>query len=92
MNLFNDCGGIFIAKNTKPPQSELQSLVKLAGGTVVTSPRQAKVIIGQEYKSQNRRDTVTDIFCVNEKWILESITMKYVKNYRKYLLKNTQTK
>ncbi|XP_044731506.1 microcephalin isoform X2 [Chrysoperla carnea] len=81
MNLFNECGKIYIGTQTSPKNSDLEQLVKLAGGTVATSPRLARIIVGQTYSNADN-----DVVCVTEKWVLESISHKSVKSFKHFLL------
>uniref|UniRef100_A0A0C9QSV8 MCPH1 protein n=1 Tax=Fopius arisanus TaxID=64838 RepID=A0A0C9QSV8_9HYME len=71
--LFATCGLIYIDSSTTPPPEILKELIKTAGGTVIESPRKAKIIVGSKG--------------LREIWILDSITtgeLQPLDDYRRH--------
>ncbi|KAF7246832.1 Microcephalin [Varanus komodoensis] len=69
LKLFSDQPIMFISCFSQPPCEKLSELVQLFGGKVCKTLRQAKICIGKCKVGKH-----TDIQCLSEKWILDSIT------------------
>ncbi|KAG5868205.1 hypothetical protein JTB14_024637 [Gonioctena quinquepunctata] len=77
MDIFKDCGSIFIAKGSTPRCSDLRELVILSKGKCTTNVRNAEIVVGESLDDN-------EIISVSEKWILDSITFNKrmpLKNY-----------
>ncbi|CAH1986063.1 unnamed protein product [Acanthoscelides obtectus] len=77
MDVFQDCGVIYVARGSTPRCSDLRELVKLCGAKVTTITRNADIIVGGY---QNR----DDVICVTEIWVLDSIKFNKKMNCNKY--------
>lgn len=82
MDVFKDCGPIYISRGSVPRCSDLEELVTLCNGTIVNTPRQAKIIVGQIFRYEN-------IVCVTEKWVLECITQNKLKSFKTFILEKS---
>lgn len=77
MDIFRECGYIYVARSTIPRCSDLQELVRLCKGRLTTTPSRAKIVVGELV-------VANEVVCVKETWILDSIAenkLKHVKNY-----------
>ncbi|KAK4877349.1 hypothetical protein RN001_009855 [Aquatica leii] len=81
MDIFNDCGSIYITRHSRPTRSDLTELIKLCKGSVVKNKDDAKIIVG-DWVGQD------GVKCVTEKWVLDSITSNRMKSLKKYLIRN----
>lgn len=79
MDLFQNCGYIYVARSTIPRCSDLQELVRLCKGRVTTCRSRAKIVVGEPVEEG-------DVTCVKETWILDSIAEKKIKPLKKYLI------
>ncbi|XP_029031824.1 microcephalin isoform X2 [Betta splendens] len=68
-DLFQDQPVIFVSQHSQPPTESLVELIKLCGGTVCKSVRQAGICVG---KYNGRRPEGNRI--LSEQWVLDSIT------------------
>ncbi|XP_047114762.1 uncharacterized protein LOC124795031 isoform X1 [Schistocerca piceifrons] len=66
-DLFSTVGPIFVVSDSSPPKEDLEELVQLCGGKIVTAARSAAIVVG----GQTRNNMA---ICVSAKWILDSIT------------------
>uniref|UniRef100_A0A1Y1L3Q4 BRCT domain-containing protein n=1 Tax=Photinus pyralis TaxID=7054 RepID=A0A1Y1L3Q4_PHOPY len=80
MDIFTDCGAMYVSRNSTPRRSDLEELIRLCNGTVAKEIYHAKIIVGDWVRSD-------EITCVNEKWILDSITFNKKKSFKNYLFK-----
>lgn len=80
MDMFQDCGLIYISRGSIPRCSDLQELVVLCKGSVTRIARSAKIVIGEYVKYEG-------IICVNETWLLDSITLNRRLPFTKYIIK-----
>ncbi|KAK5642659.1 hypothetical protein RI129_008826 [Pyrocoelia pectoralis] len=81
MDIFSDCGAIYVSRNSTPRKSDIEELIGLCKGTIVKEVYHAKIIVGDWIRCEN-------IICVNERWILDSISLNKKKSFKKYLLKS----
>ncbi|XP_066151155.1 microcephalin-like [Euwallacea fornicatus] len=80
LDIFENCPPIHVASSTNPRSSDLKELITTCKGKIVTSRRMAKIVVGQYVKQDN---TV----CVNEFWVLDSITFYRKMPFKqKYLI------
>ncbi|GJQ76865.1 hypothetical protein Trydic_g15071 [Trypoxylus dichotomus] len=77
MDIFENCGKIYISRGTNPRCSDLQELVTLCKGSVTSTTRNADIVVG-EY--------VEDKSCVIVNWIMDSITFYKRKSLRNYII------
>ncbi|XP_045462072.1 microcephalin [Harmonia axyridis] len=77
MNIFLDCGMIFVAKSTMPRCSDLRELITLCEGKVTKTPDSAKIAVGSYLDGCD---------CVNEYWVLDSITAGKLKSLDEYVI------
>ena len=78
-DLFSKCGSICVSRQSVPPKQELEELIKLCGGKVVSARRSAEFMVGNP--TSVRYDKLKYI---SEKWVLDSIqfcTLKPVSDY-----------
>ncbi|XP_022908302.2 microcephalin [Onthophagus taurus] len=78
MDLFSDCGKIYIAKTSTPQCGDLQKLVKLCKGKITTIRKNADIIVGEYVEGT--------IKCVKENWILDCIQFYKTQSFKSYLL------
>ncbi|XP_066260333.1 microcephalin [Euwallacea similis] len=84
LDVFENCPPIYVAPSTNPHCWDLKELITTCKGKIVTSRRKAKIVVGQYVKQDN---TV----CVNEFWILDSITFYRKMPFKqKYLISATK--
>lgn len=79
MDIFRDCGYIYVARSTIPRCSDLQELIKICKGKVTASPGRAKIIVGELIDGDG-------VVCVKETWILDSIAENKLKPTKNYFL------
>lgn len=79
MDIFLNCGPIFISRGSKPNHLLLEELVTLCKGKTVATSRRASILIGEYVNDENT-------ICVTENWVLDSITHNKKKSYKKYLI------
>lgn len=79
MDVFQECGPIYITKGTTPRCSDLKELVRLCKGNVCTIPRNAAVVVGEYVRYEG-------VKCVKETWVLDSITFNKTMPLRKYII------
>lgn len=82
MDIFAQCGYIYVAKSSEPRCSDLRELIALCKGKVTTVLRNASIVVGEKVK----QDAAGGITCVTEMWILDSITFNVKKPFKKYLI------
>lgn len=76
-DLFRTVGPIFVMTDCSPPKVDLEELVLLCGGKIVTAARSAAVVVG----GRTRNNTAT---CVSAKWVLDSITFGSLQAFVDY--------
>ncbi|XP_049819319.1 microcephalin [Aethina tumida] len=81
LDIFKECGSIFIGKSTNPKSSDLKELVELCQGKVVSSPHMANIVVGEQ---RDRGNAV----CVSELWVLDCITTNKIHSTSKYLIRS----
>lgn len=79
MDIFQNCGYIYVARSTIPRRSDLQELVKICKGKLTTSLARAEIVVGERVPGEN-------LTCVKEIWILDSIADNKLKPLKNYLL------
>ncbi|KAL3284458.1 hypothetical protein HHI36_018619 [Cryptolaemus montrouzieri] len=79
MNIFLNCGLIYVAKSTTPRCSDLRELIGLCKGKLTKIPDNAAIAVGSYFE---------DCKCVTEHWILDSISAGKLKPMKKYLISN----
>ncbi|XP_050518793.1 uncharacterized protein LOC126892921 [Diabrotica virgifera virgifera] len=79
MDIFQNCGPIYVAKGSTPRCSDIRELISLCKGKTTTIPRNASVVVGEYVKSEGG-------VCVSEAWILDSITQNRKLSFKKYLI------
>ncbi|XP_074035088.1 microcephalin [Leptinotarsa decemlineata] len=79
MDIFQDCGNIFIARESIPRCSDLRELVTLCKGKFTANARKAKIIVGESLRYEG-------VICVKENWILDSITFNKKMSFKKYII------
>lgn len=79
MDIFLNCGSIYISRQSTPKFNYLEELVTLCKGKVAATTGRANIIVGEFIPNEN-------VVCVEEKWILDSITYNKRKNFKKYIL------
>ncbi|XP_063244625.1 microcephalin isoform X2 [Bacillus rossius redtenbacheri] len=84
LDLFRPCGPMLIAKQSKPPPEDLKELVRLCGGKLAGSVKDADIAVGLRARDQR-------ITCVSEKWLLDSITQLSVQPTSLYVLDRRQS-
>ncbi|XP_067388129.1 microcephalin isoform X2 [Emydura macquarii macquarii] len=80
-DLFSSQPVMFISLTSQPPCDKLGELVRLCGGKVCKTLRQAKIYIG-EYLGKKQ----PEIKYLSEKWILDSITQHRICPLENYIL------
>lgn len=80
MDIFQDCGPIYVYRFTKPDHLDLKELISICKGTVTEVTRNAEIVVGC-----NHRDK--DGVSVTPQWILDSITINRKMPFKKYLMK-----
>ncbi|XP_075718057.1 microcephalin isoform X2 [Rhinoderma darwinii] len=80
-DLFSSMPAIFISQNSQPPCDKLSDVVQLCGGKVCKTLRPAKICIGSLTGKKP-----TDLDCVSEKWLLDSITQHKILPLQSYLM------
>ncbi|RZC36452.1 microcephalin [Asbolus verrucosus] len=81
MDIFRDCGFIYVAKSTTPKQADLKELISICQGRVTGVYRNAAVVVGEYVRGEG-------VPCVTEAWVLDSITFNKLKPFKKYLIKS----
>lgn len=71
-----------MSPHTKIPSHELKELILLCSGKLTENRRRAKYFVGERYTAN------PNSICVNQLWILDSITDNKLKKVNKYLLKD----
>lgn len=79
IDIFLNCGSIFICKNSNPNFKYLEELVTLCKGKIVKTKSRARLIIGEYVNSENT-------ICLLENWILDSIMFNEKMDYDKYVI------
>lgn len=77
MDIFRDCGYIYIAASSVPRCSDLRELVVLCKGKVTKTKNRCKISVGEK---------VEGVISVKELWILDSITQYKLKPFTSYIL------
>ncbi|XP_044754009.1 microcephalin isoform X2 [Coccinella septempunctata] len=77
MNIFLDCGMIYVAKSTIPRCSDIRELITLCEGKVTKIPDNAKIAVGAYFEGCD---------CVNEYWVLDSITSGKLEPIDEYVI------
>ncbi|CAG9840235.1 unnamed protein product [Diabrotica balteata] len=79
MDIFQNCGPIYVAKGSIPRCSDIRELISLCKGKTTTIPRNASVVVGEYAKNDGG-------VCVSEAWILDSISQNKKLPFKKYLI------
>ncbi|XP_060520180.1 microcephalin [Cylas formicarius] len=79
MDVFVDLPPIYVIPGSNPRCSDLRELITACKGIAVTERRTAKIVVG-EYIDED------EAICVNEKWILDSISFNKKMPFKEYLL------
>ncbi|XP_076264727.1 microcephalin isoform X1 [Rhynchophorus ferrugineus] len=80
MDIFENCGPIFIGFDTNPKSSDLKELVVLCKGKLVNTKRRARIVIGELCSEE-------DVVCLNEIWVLDCIKKNRLLSFKNiYLL------
>lgn len=80
MDIFQNCGYIYVARSTIPRCSDLQELVKLCKGKLTTALNRAKIVVGEKVHHDE------EVACVKETWILDSIAENKLKPLKNYII------
>uniref|UniRef100_A0A1B6FEQ9 BRCT domain-containing protein n=1 Tax=Cuerna arida TaxID=1464854 RepID=A0A1B6FEQ9_9HEMI len=88
LELFRGVGPLYVCRATVPPAADLMELLRLCGGTVVSSARTARIVIGSSspLSPSGRRPPLV----VSEKWILDSITKLTQLNPYDYIVNDSE--
>ncbi|XP_014246247.1 microcephalin isoform X2 [Cimex lectularius] len=78
MDLFSECGPIYVSLASVPPQADLTELLRICKGRVVTQANIAEIIIGGKRKNNS------SVFRVKETWVLDSITQNTLLDINDY--------
>lgn len=81
MDIFMDCGEIFVSNSTNPSSQQLKELIRLCKGVVLNCRRNAKIIVGAVVGVHNE-----NALCVRETWVLDSIYQNCCKNPALYAI------
>lgn len=79
MDIFKDCGCIYIGKKTSPKREDLRELITLCQGKVSNVYRSANIIIGELMNG-------SDFVCLREQWVLDSIMLNRLQSFKSYHL------
>lgn len=79
MDVFQDCGIIYVARGSLPRCSDLRELIALCKGRVTSIIRNATVIVGGYSKTEGTT-------CVHEAWLLDSIQNYRKMPFKKYII------
>ncbi|XP_006024550.1 microcephalin isoform X1 [Alligator sinensis] len=79
-DLFKNQPVMFISLTSQPPCDKLSELVRLCGGKVCKTLRQAKICIGEYLGKQQ-----PEIKYLSEKWILDSVTQHKICPLENYI-------
>ncbi|XP_039286778.1 uncharacterized protein LOC120351930 [Nilaparvata lugens] len=79
LDLFKDCGRMYVSPSSKPPIGDMKELITQFGGSVTSNSRVADILVGGEPR---QRDNVLRI---SEKWILDCITKYTLLELDKYI-------
>ncbi|XP_072400084.1 uncharacterized protein MCPH1 [Diabrotica undecimpunctata] len=79
MDIFQNCGPIYVAKGSIPRCSDIRELISLCKGKTTTIPRNASVVVGEYAKNEGG-------VCVSEAWVLDSISQNKKLPFKKYLI------
>lgn len=85
MDVFLECGPIYVNKGTSPCCSDLQELITLCEGTVTTTQKKAAIIISGDAIIQRE-----DVMHVKETWVLDCITYNKKQSTRNYLIEMSE--
>ncbi|KAK9886775.1 hypothetical protein WA026_018429 [Henosepilachna vigintioctopunctata] len=77
MNIFLNCGPVYVAKSTTPRCSDLRELITICKGKISKMPDNAVISVGAYFDGCE---------CVSEYWILDSISAGKLKPLKKYYL------
>lgn len=77
INIFANCGSIYINKKSKPNCKYLEELVTLCKGKIANTKNRSTLIIG-EYDINK--------ICLMENWILDSIMYNEKMDFKKYII------
>lgn len=80
MDLFSDCGPIFVDSNVQPPRMDVISLLKICCAKVVNVSSNAEIIISLRPLAEHN----SQVLVVNPQWILDSITHNKRMDLTKY--------
>lgn len=81
MDIFKNCNQIYVARGSTPRCSDLRELITLCQGKVTSILRNAVIIVGG-YVDNSK------VTCVNETWVLDSITKYKKMPVKNYLIKS----
>lgn len=82
MDIFCDCGYIYVDHSTHPPHNELKTLITWCKGKTTNLTRTAQIVVGKFVQLEN-------VTCVNANWILDSITQNIKLPFTDYLIVQT---
>lgn len=79
MDIFANCGPIYVSHNSIPRRTDLQELIELCKGVVTDVVYNASVVVGDWVRYEG-------VTCVTEKWVLDSVTFNKRKSFKKYIV------
>ncbi|EFA01060.1 microcephalin [Tribolium castaneum] len=80
MDIFKDCGCIYLGQSTSPKASDLKALITICQGKVTAVLKNASIVVGEYIEGD-------DLTCVTEVWVLDSIHVNKLKSVKNYLIK-----
>jgi len=81
LDLFSTCGYIRVSRDCVPPKRDLEELITLCGGRIVSSLRRARILVGNVPSERYKH-----IKCVHENWVLDSVQFNTLKPLSEYAL------
>lgn len=81
MDIFKECGQIYVARASTPRCSDLKELITLCQGKITTILRNAVIVVGGYVN-------VSHVTCVKETWVLDSITKYKKMPFKSYLIQS----
>lgn len=79
MDVFANCGPIYVSRNSVPRCSDLEDLILACKGIMADCARNASVVVGAWVRYE-------EVTCVNESWVLDCITFNKKKSFKHYLV------
>ncbi|KAF2898014.1 hypothetical protein ILUMI_08155 [Ignelater luminosus] len=80
MDIFVNCGPIYVGHNSLPRRSDLQELIELCKGVITNVAYNANIVVGDWVRYEG-------VTCVTEKWVLDSITFNKCKSLKNYIIR-----